>query len=54
MKAKETMSGTDVLSDFGTSGFEHLGNPGVTDMTIAADAEFINHPIDGFARLAAA
>ncbi len=54
MKTEETVPGTDVLGDFGTSGFEHLGDPGVTDMAIAADAELVDHPIDGLAGLAAA
>ena len=42
------------MEKVGAAGFEHMGNPTISDMAIADDAMVVDHPIDGFTGLAAA
>lgn len=53
MLTEEAVVGVPVLEEGGAAGFEHLGDPAVGEVAIADDAEFVDHPIDGFATLAA-
>ena len=53
MLTEEAVVGVPVLEEGGAAGFEHLGDPAVGEVAIADDAEFVDHPVDGLATLAA-
>ena len=54
MLTEEAVVGVPVLEEGGAAGFEHLGDPTIGEVAIADDAEFVDHPVDGLATLAAA
>ena len=43
------MLSSHIFSEFGITMLEHLGYPTVADMTIADNAEVVDHPVDGLA-----
>ena len=53
MEAEETVLDADVGCGGRITGLEHGGYPGVTDTAIVADAEIVDHPVDGLAGSAA-